>query len=63
MIKYTASAFFSRLEEGFGLLFTFVSLKSYLNIESKKLITVSDGKGLGQPACQRGWKKYKEEDE
>jgi hypothetical protein len=25
--------------------------------------TVSDGKGLGQPACQEGWKKCKREEE
>jgi hypothetical protein len=24
--------------------------------------TVSDRKGLGKPACQKEWKKYKEED-
>jgi hypothetical protein len=26
-------------------------------------VYVSDVKGLGQPACQREWKKYKEEEE
>jgi hypothetical protein len=25
-------------------------------------VSVSDGKGLSQPACQREWKKYKEEE-
>jgi hypothetical protein len=32
------------------------------NLYNMEIIAVSDRKGLGQPACQEEWKKYKEED-
>jgi hypothetical protein len=32
-------------------------------LEKRVVITVSDGKGLYQPACQEEWKKCKKEEE